>query len=201
MLEHIILLLTAYKYLFLFPIVVVEGPIITVIAGFLSSIGIFNIFIAFAVVVVGDIVGDVAYFALGYYGRQRFVTRWGRFLGITLERLEQLEKHFEKHSGKTLLIGKLSQGIGGAVLVAAGMAKVPLRKLVLYDFLPTLPKSIILLLIGYYAGESYVKISSYFDYAAIGTIVASVIFIVVYFMMGRVSKNMPVKILINMMKS
>jgi membrane-associated protein len=189
LLQHIILLLTAYKYLFLFPVVVVEGPIITVIAGFLSSLGIFNIFIAYGVVVVGDIAGDIAYYELGYYGRQRFVTRWGRFLGITLERLEQLEKHFEKHSGKTLLIGKLSQGIGGAVLLAAGMAKVPFRKLVLYDFIPTLPKSIILLLIGYYAGESYVKISSYFDYAAIGTIVASVIFIVVYFMMGRVSKK------------
>jgi membrane-associated protein len=189
LLQHIILLLTAYKYLFLFPVVVVEGPIITVIAGFLSSLGIFNIFIAYGVVVVGDIAGDIAYYELGYYGGQRFVTRWGRFLGITLERVEQLEKHFEKHSGKTLIIGKLSQGIGGAVLLAAGMARVPLRKLVLYDFIPTLPKSLILLLIGYYTGESYVKISSYFDYAAIGTIVAAVIFIVILFMMRRVSKK------------
>jgi membrane-associated protein len=188
-LQQIILLLTAHKYLFLFPVVVVEGPIITIIAGFLSSLGIFNIFIVYGVVVGGDIVGDIIYYALGYYGGQRFVKRWGRFLGITLERVEWLEKHFEKHSAKTLIIGKLSHGIGGVVLVAAGMARVPLRKLVLYDFIPTLPKSLILLLIGYYAGESYVKISSYLDYAAIGTIVAAVIFIVIYFMMRRLSKK------------
>jgi membrane-associated protein len=189
LLQQIILLLTAHKYLFLFPVVVVEGPIITVIAGFLSSLGVFNIFIAYAVVVVGDIAGDIMYYALGYYGRQRFVKRWGRFLGITFERVEQLEKHFEKHTGKTLIIGKLSHGIGGVVLVAAGLAKVPFRKFVWYNFIPTLPKSLILLLIGYYSGESYVKISSYLDYAAIGTIVTAVIFIVIYFVMRKVSKK------------
>lgn len=189
LLQQIILLLTAHKYLFLFPVVVVEGPIITVIAGFLSSLGLFNIFIAYAIVVVGDIVGDIIYYALGYYGRQRFVKRWGRFLGITLERVEWLEKHFEKHTGKTLIIGKLSQGIGAVVLVAAGIARVPFRKFVWYNFISTLPKSLILLLIGYYSGESYVKISSYLDYAAIGTVVAAVIFIVIYFMMRRWSKK------------
>jgi membrane protein DedA with SNARE-associated domain len=187
--QQIILLLTAHKYLFLFPVVVVEGPIITVIAGFLSSLGLLNIFIAYAVVVGGDIVGDIMYYALGYYGRQRFVKRWGRFLGITLERVERLEKHFEKHSGKTLIIGKLSQGVGAVVLVAAGIARVPFRKFIWYNFIPTLPKSLILLLIGYYAGESYIKISSYLDYAAIGTVVAAVIFIVIYFMMRKVSKK------------
>ena len=89
-LEQIILLLTTYKYLLLFPIVVFEGPIITVIAGFLSSLGYLNIFIAYGVVVVGDIAGDIMYYALGYYGRDRFVNRWGRFLGITSERVERL---------------------------------------------------------------------------------------------------------------
>lgn len=188
-LEQIILLLTTYKYLLLFPIVVFEGPIITVIAGFLSSLGYLNIFIAYGVVVVGDIAGDIMYYALGYYGRERFVNRWGRFFGITSERVERLEKYFEKHTGKTLILVKLSQGIGAVVLVAAGIAKVPFRKFVWYNFIPTLPKSLILILIGYYSGESYVKISSYLDYAAIGTVIVTVIFIVIYFIMRKLSKK------------
>jgi len=188
-LQQILLLLTAYKYVFLFPAAFVEGPIVTVIAGFLSSLGIFNIFIAYAIVVAGDIVGDIMHYAFGYYGGQRFVKRWGRFLGVTSERVEQLEKHFEKHTGKTLIIGKLTQVVGAVVLVAAGMARVPFRKFVWYNFISTLPKSLILLLIGYYSGESYVKISSYLDYTAIGTVVAAVIFIVIYFMIRRLSKK------------
>lgn len=103
--------------------------------------------------------------------------------------MEQLEKHFEKHTGKTLIIGKLAQVVGAVVLVAAGIARVPFRKFIWYNFIATLPKSLILLLIGYYSGESYVKISSYLDYTAIGTVVVAVIFIVIYFMMRRVSKK------------
>jgi membrane-associated protein len=110
------------------------------------------------VVVVGDIVGDIMYYAHGYYGRQRFVKPWGRFLGITLERVERLGKHFEKHSGKILIIGNLSQGVGALVLVAAGIARVPFQKFFRYNFIPTLPKSLIRLLIGYYSGKVILKL-------------------------------------------
>ena len=40
--DHIVYLLTEYKYLILFPLAIVEGPIIAVIAGFLCSSGFLN---------------------------------------------------------------------------------------------------------------------------------------------------------------
>lgn len=187
--QQIIFLLTAYKYIFLFPVAVFEGPIITVIAGFLSSLGHLNVFIVYAVVVVADVVGDIVYYVLGYYGRQRFIERWGRFLGITMERVERLEKHFAQHSGKTLIIGKLSHAIGTVVLVAAGIANVPFWKFVWYNFIATLPKSLVILLIGFYFGKTYIKINTYLDYTAIGTIAITVIFIMIYFVMKKVSKK------------
>jgi membrane protein DedA with SNARE-associated domain len=167
--------------------VIVEGPIITVIAGFLSSIGHLNLFAVYAVVVVGDLVGDSLYYALGYYGRKNFIERWGHFLGITVKRIERLEKHFKKHSGKTLIIGKLTNAIGAVLLVAAGVARIPFRKFIWYNFIPTLPKSLILLLIGYFFGETYNKINTYLDYTAIITIGLSIIFIVIHLTLKRVS--------------
>ncbi|MDO8676322.1 MAG: DedA family protein [Candidatus Azambacteria bacterium] len=187
--QQIIALLVSYKYLILFPLAIAEGPIITVIAGFLSSLGRFNIYAVYAVVVAGDVVGDGVYYAFGYYGRQKFTERWGRLVGITTERVLRLEKHFEKHSGKTLVIGKLSHAVGGVVLVAAGMAKVRFWKFIWYNFISTLPKSLILLLIGFYFGETYNKINKYFDYTAIGTISLAVIFFVTYFVVRKVSKK------------
>jgi membrane protein DedA with SNARE-associated domain len=44
--------------LLLFPLAVVEGPIVTVIAAYLASLGYLNIFAVFAVVVAADLVGD-----------------------------------------------------------------------------------------------------------------------------------------------
>lgn len=187
--QQIITLLISYKYLILFPLAIAEGPIVTVIAGFLSSLGRFNIYAVYTVVVAGDVIGDGVYYAFGYYGRQKFTERWGHLVGITTERVLRLEKHFEKHSGKTLVIGKLSHAVGGVVLVAAGMAKVPFWKFIWYNFISTLPKSLILLLIGFYFGETYNKISTYFDYTAIGTISLTIIFLVTYFVVKKASKK------------
>ena len=188
-LQEIITLLIAYKYFFLFPLVVAEGPIVTVVAGFLSSLGYLDIFIAYALVVVGDVAGDCLYYAFGYYGGQKFVGRWGHFFGITWERVEKLEEHFKNHSGKTLIIGKFTHAIGAVVLVAAGMAKMPFWRFVLYNFIPTLPKSLILLLVGFYFGEAYNKINTYLDYTAIGTIGLAVIFIIIYFAVKKAGKK------------
>ncbi|MFH0776166.1 MAG: DedA family protein [Patescibacteria group bacterium] len=187
--QQIIFLLNTYKYFFLFPVVVIEGPIVTVIAGFLASLGHLNLGIAYAVVIAGDLVGDSMYYAIGYYGGRSFIQRWGRFFGVTVERVKQLERHFAKHSGKTLVIGKLSHAVGIVVLFAAGIAKVPFWKYIWYNFLPTLPKSLILILIGFYFGETYGKINSYLDYTALGTVSALIIFTAAYFAVKHFSKK------------
>jgi membrane protein DedA with SNARE-associated domain len=186
---QIIFLLTTYKYILLFPIVVVEGPIITVLAGLLSSLGLLNIFIAYAVVVVGDLVGDGIFYAFGSHGGQKFIGRWGHFFFITAERVQCLEKHFAEHSGKTLIIGKLSHTVGAVVLVAAGVARMPFWKFIWYNLIATLPKSLVLLLIGFYFGEFYTRINTYLDYTAIGTVALAVIFTATYFMMKRASRK------------
>jgi len=51
-------LLLTYKYLILIPLAVVEGPIITVIAGFLITLGYMNIFLVYLIVIAGDLAGD-----------------------------------------------------------------------------------------------------------------------------------------------
>lgn len=187
-LEQILFLLGTYQYLFLFPLVVVEGPIATVLAGFLCSLGQLNPFVTYAVVVVADVVGDSLYYVIGRHGGRPFIGKWGRFLGIKTQQIDRLEKHFTHHAGKTLVIGKLTHAVGAVVLVAAGMARVPFWKFVWYNFLPTLPKSFLLFLIGLYFGRSYAAISRYLDATALWTLIAAVCLIVIYFVVKKVSK-------------
>ena len=154
-------------FLILFLLAFVEGPIITVIAGFLSSLGHLNIFIAYAVIVCGDVFGDIMYYSFGYYGREKFIERWGHYLGITMERIKRLEEHFKEHSGKTILFGKWTHAIGFAILLVAGIVKMPFRKFVWINFVGSLPKSLVFLLIGYYFGQAYQQIDKYFGYATL----------------------------------
>jgi len=169
---------------------VVEGPMITVIAGFLSSLGYLDILVVYLFVVIGDLVGDSIYYAGGRWGRKRFVRRWGRYVGVTMERIMQLQEYFAEHKGKTLIVAKLSHAIGAPVLVAAGVANVPYWQFVGINFLATLPKSLVLLLIGFYFGKGYAKISEYLDYTALGMVALAALLIMLYLMKKKIHKNL-----------
>ncbi len=85
----------------LFPISIIEGPIVSIMGGFLASQKYFNIYAVIGVVVAGDVVGDMLYYALGKYGGQKLLHRFGKYLALTPERVKLLRNRFkiilEKH--------------------------------------------------------------------------------------------------------
>lgn len=177
--QEIIFLLGRHKYSFLFPVAVIEGPIITVIAGFLSSLGKLDFLTTFFVIVIGDLVGDSIYYILGRWGRKLISGRWSFWLGANNKgRIKNLDDKFGRHAGKTLFFTKFTRGIGVAVLFAAGVARVPLLKFLMFNFLGAVPKTFGLLALGYYFGKAYSQIDAYLNYFAVITIV---IFIAVFF--------------------
>ncbi len=188
-LNTIIVWLFHYRYVVLFPLVVIEGPIVTIIAGFLSSIRQMNFFLAYTLVVIADVAADSLYYALGHWGRKKFIERWGRYIGLHLKHVERIERHFNLHTGKTLIIGKLSHVVGAPILVAAGLANVPFKNFLTFDFLATLPKSLVLLIVGFYFGKAYVKMNSIINYAGLAGSALFIIFILLYVIMIKAVKK------------
>lgn len=188
-LQELINLIISNGYLLLFLAIVVEGPIFTVIAGFLSAMGVLDLYVSFFVALLGDLTGDIIYYSLGYFGKEKILLKFNKFFKLTLDKIGKVEKLFEKHPAKTLALGKISHGIGSLFLFAAGLAKVPFYKFLILDTIPSIPKSILLILIGFYFGESYNKINTYFDYAAIGTFFLFISLVIIYFLIKKIAKN------------
>ncbi len=159
-----------YRYLLLFPIVVIEGPIITIVAGFLVSLGYLDFPATYAVAVAGDLVGDTIYYLVGRFGANPLVDLYGKYLGISWNQIDKLKRHFDRHLGKTLLMGKLTHGAGGLILLAAGVARVPYRAFFGFNLLGTLPKSFALLLVGFYFGHGYQRLNRYLNDVALLTL-------------------------------
>lgn len=182
-LAQIYLSLIKFQYIILFPVVAIEGPIISVIAGFLIAQNLMNFYLAYTIIIVADLAGDGLYYALGHWG-----SNFGmRLFRLSPNRLAQLKRHFDEHGGKTILFAKIAHGIGTSFLFAAGAANMPFKKFLYYNILGTVPKSLILILVGYLFGQSYVRISKYFDYYALFTLGLGVILIVIYI---RVAKKL-----------
>jgi membrane protein DedA with SNARE-associated domain len=179
--EQITHWLQIYGYFILFPLVVIEGPIVTVIAGFASSLGYLNFFITYAIVIAGDLGGDIIYYIIGRFGRVGFLDRWGKYLGLPPDRVVYVEQHFKEHGSKTLFIGKMAHGIGAIFLVAAGLAKMAFSKFFWANMTATLVKSLLLLLAGFYFGRAISKINSLFEFMGAISISVGIVVVLVFF--------------------
>ena len=174
-----------YGYFVFFLVDVLEGPIVTILAAFMASLGYFNVFIVYFVSLAGDLVGDTLYYSIGRWGRVGFIKRWGKYVGLTAVRVETLEAHFHKHGNKTLLFGKWSQVLGAPILASAGMAGMPYLKFIGVNLVGSVPKCILWVVIGYYFGEAYESINRYFNYAAYFVMLLVALGAVVYFLYIR----------------
>ncbi|MDD2753716.1 MAG: DedA family protein [Candidatus Portnoybacteria bacterium] len=188
-LQQIILWLSAYKYFALFPLAVAEGPIITVAAGFFVSTGHLNFWLAYLVIVAGDLVGDVLHYAVGRFGGIKFIEKWGRLVGVGEKEVQSLESQFDKRGSNLLFIGKMSHGIGGAFLIAAGIIKMPFDKFIFSNMMATLIKSLLLLLLGFYFGHALSTISTYLERISLIFIGAAIGAFLIYFFYFRKGRN------------
>ena len=181
--------LTTYGYLAVFLLVAIEGPIVTIIAGSLASINVLNLYVALVVIIIGDLFADTIYYLIGRFSRHRSVEKIGTFLGFTPERTQKLESHFHQNAGRTLLLGKISHGLGGIFLVAAGMAKVPYPKFLWFNFIATVIKSIILILVGYYFGRAIVELNKGISYISIAVLAIAILMLAGYLIVQNKTKK------------
>lgn len=185
-LNSVIKLVIEYRYLILFPVAVIEGPIISIIAGFLCSGGFLNFLTAYLVLMLADLVGDSLYYAVGRYGGRRFIERWGKYIRLNADKLTATERHFNLHPKKTLFFGK-TQAWGALILVAAGVAKMSYRYFLAINVAATIIKTFLFLLLGYYFGQIYSTLNTYLGYTNLILFVVGVL--VVYFFLKRYQKS------------
>jgi membrane protein DedA with SNARE-associated domain len=173
-LETIAVLIAKHGLAIVAPIAVLEGPIVTVIAAWLASQGLMSLWGVAVVVIVADLVGDVGLYSLGRWGLARLPARWRSRFGLTGERLAGLSGHFEDHGGRTVFLGKITHSAGFAVLVAAGMARMPMARFFWFNLLGTIPKSLLFVALGYGFGSAYASIDGWITKIALvlGAVIA-----------------------------
>jgi len=158
--ETVTALVGQYGLWVLAPAAVAEGPIVTVIAGWLARIGLLDLRAVFALVVLADLVGDVVFYSLGRWV-PRMPQRLRLRLGLNEARLAALAGHFHCRGGRSLVFGKLTHSAGALVLVAAGMARMPLGRFVFWNLAATLPKSALFLALGWGLGDAHALIGDW----------------------------------------
>ena len=169
-------LLLTYKYIILIPLAIIEGPIVSVIAGFLVTLGVFNPLLVYVVMVLGDIIGDGIIYYIGYSGK-----RFLKYFRVTEEKLEKAKQYFHENHKKAIFMSKLVHGIGFTGLIAAGASHVPYKRYFLTCTFISVVQSAVMLTVGILFGHAYVQIGKYLDYYAAGVSVIVLIVLLIIF--------------------
>lgn len=137
------------------PIAVLEGPIVTVISAWLAQRGLFDLPQLILVLVLADLAGDAILYAVGRWGLHRLPPHWLRRVGLREGRLRLMSRRFDHQGGRILAFGKLTHAAGAAVLVAAGLARMPFGSFLFFNTLATIPKTLAFVALGYLIGHTY----------------------------------------------
>jgi len=163
--QQIFHFLSNYGYWIMLPLMIIEGPIITIVASMLAKLGAFNVFIVFILSIAGDMIGDIILYYLGYTLGNSFVEKIGKYIGITEKLISRIEKYFDKHGGKTIFTVKATTGLCWATFATAGIVKMDFKKFVRYSFLGGLAWSGFLVILGYFYGYMWMELRHYIKIA------------------------------------
>jgi membrane protein DedA with SNARE-associated domain/membrane-associated phospholipid phosphatase len=133
---------------------VAPGETFVIVAGAVAGVGETDVIITIAVVWASAFAGDTASFVLGTRLGRRFVLRFGPKVRITEERFEQVETYFDRHGGKTILVGRFIGLVRALAPFIAGSSGMRYRAFAPYSVLGTGLWASAFTLIGFFAARS-----------------------------------------------
>jgi membrane protein DedA with SNARE-associated domain len=173
----------AYRYWVLFPIACIEGPIFSFFIGTLVALGYFDAVLAYPILVSGDLIPDTMLYYIGKYGhRSRLVEKYASKIGVSGS-LAPVERMWSEHPRKMMVFAKLAIGLSTPLLVSAGLAGIKPRIFFGIAIPVALAQHVVLMLLGFYFGNSYVLVKQFVGHAEFLLIILAV-FGVAFYLVG-----------------
>jgi membrane protein DedA with SNARE-associated domain len=85
-------------YTLMFMLMLIEGPVVTAAGAFAAAFSYFHLWIVFVLSILGNLIPDVVYYAMGYWGRHNLIEQYGHYFGLTKQRDRRRGQAGEKNT-------------------------------------------------------------------------------------------------------
>ena len=181
--------ISTYGYAAVFVFMTAESCLIPIpsevtmtFAGFLSGLGILNIWVAILIGAIGNVIGSVLAYWLGLKMGETWIRKairkWGKWLLIHESEFDKSLGWFHKYGQGITFGSRLLPIVRTFISLPAGIAKMDLKLFILLTFIGSFIWSGILAFIGLKLGQNWGAIEPYFrkfQYVIIAGILALVV--------------------------
>jgi membrane protein DedA with SNARE-associated domain len=188
-------LLTGLGYIGIFVLMTIESAgipipseLIMTFGGYLSSTGKMNWIVAGIIGALGTGMGSAIGYAIGAWGGKPLVDRYGKYLGVTMDKMVWAEKWFCKFGESAVFYTRLLPVVRTIVNVPAGLLGMNFYKFMAYSMAGALPWCLVLSYLGYTLGSNWESIMGYahlLTYAVVGLVLIIVVGAIVLYLLVR----------------
>lgn len=150
-------------------------------AGYLAGQGKMSVILAWIAGTGGSLAGAAFNYYLCYFFGRSLIEKYGKYAGITDEKMAKFEAFFNKHGEISTFNCRLIPGIRQYISLPAGLAKMRFGKFALYTTLGAGIWVAILIALGYYLGENEAFLKEQLHIIVIGLVFLTAISFVIYF--------------------
>jgi len=157
------------------------GETVLIAAAVYAGAGRLNIVVVVLIAVAAAVLGDNVGYAIGRFGGRTLVLRFGRYVFLSEERLDQAEAFFTRNGGKVVTIARFIEGLRQANGIIAGMSRMPWPRFLAFNALGAALWVACWASVGYAAGDHiatvYHQLNRYSLYllAAVAALLTAVI--------------------------
>ena len=131
------------------------SEIIMPFSGYLVYTGELNLWIVSVAGAVGCVLGSLVAYGAGMYGGRPFIEKYGRYVLISHHDLDLADRWFNRFGEVIVFASRLLPVIRTFIAFPAGVARMNLKKFVIYTFIGSLPWCLGLAYAGQKLGEQW----------------------------------------------
>lgn len=166
-------LISSYGYVAVFVLMALESCLIPIpsevtmtFAGFMSGLGVLNIWITILVGAVGNLVGSLVAFYLGKKMGEEWIRsairKWGKYILVHEKDFDKAVFWFDKYGQGITFGSRLLPIVRTFISLPAGIAEMDAKKFAIFTFIGSFIWSGVLAFIGLKLGQNWQAIDPYF---------------------------------------
>src|ERR1041384_6835679 len=133
------------------------SEIIMPFSGYLVYTGRFNLWAVSVAGAVGCVIGSLAAYWVGMYGGRPLIEKYGKYVLISHHDLDLADRWFDRFGEAIVFVSRLLPAIRTFIAFPAGVARMNLKKFIIYTFVGSLPWCLGLAYVGQKLGETWDK--------------------------------------------